>query len=207
MENSRQKSHCMDNKFVPAIADSLKALDRKIHYKLYMIWAKDGFIDETGTKHKAENTNQSYLSSVMGVSRAQFQKYIRENNPNQPGIYELFKLSKELNIPLEYFVDDTIDYTPNPSKISPTQTQRIASNQKLCTRLSSEYMKADSKVKDAEWENFIKKSGLTKKLLYCLKPEAMERLSETIKQAVDDTLSDKNNTQTPINPIDVDDFE
>ena len=40
-----------------------------------------------------------------------------------------------------------------------------------------------------------------------LKPEAMERLSVTIKQAVDDTLSDKNNTQTPINPIDVDDFE
>lgn len=37
MENSRQKSHCMDNKFVPAISDSLKALDRKIHYKLYMM--------------------------------------------------------------------------------------------------------------------------------------------------------------------------
>ena len=100
-----KEHHYCDNKYEKSIADKLSALDRKIHYKLYMLWASNPTL------------TRSNIADAMGVSRQAFTKYIREETPLVPDIYKLFRLSKQFEIPLHYFTDDDVKCMDNPQRM------------------------------------------------------------------------------------------
>ena len=86
--DNMKKPHIWENKYEEEKANKLASLDKKIHFKLYKFWAD------------RPKLTLSEIAGVMGVSRAQVQKYMREEKPETPADLNLLKLSIHYSIPL-----------------------------------------------------------------------------------------------------------
>lgn len=194
-----KKAHYNDNKYSETVADTLNAMQHKIHYKLYMIYTKDGYY-ENGSHIDAHYINLKRFSEIMGVSRQQFSKYIRENNPDTPDIYALYRLSLHTHIPFEYLVDDTIEYSASYG--SGNSEQIIDANKRLCKKLVSSQLGLENKTRAVLWNTFLNETGLDDALLQRLTETARTDLTKQVKDLVDRTLSQKDNLYVPMNPVD-----
>lgn len=194
-----KKAHYNDNKYSETVADALNAMQHKIHYKLYMIYTKDGY-NENGSHIDAHYINLKCFSEVMGVSRQQFSKYIREKNPDTPDIYALYRLSLHTSIPFEYLVDDTIEYSASYG--SGNSEQIIDANKHLCKKLVSSQLGLENKTRAVLWNTFLNETGLDDALLQRLTETARTDLTKQVKDLVDRTLLQKDNLYVPMNPVD-----
>lgn len=194
-----KKAHYNDNKYNKQVADTLKAMQHKIHYKLYMLYTKDGYY-ENGSHIDGHYTNLNRFAEMMGVSRQQFSKYIRENNPDTPDIYALYRLSQHTHIPFEYLVDDTIEYSDSCS--NGNSEQIIDANKGLCEKVVSSHLKSEIKTRTVLWNTFLNETGLGDVFLQRLTEIARKELTTQVKDLVDRALSQKDNLYVPMNPVD-----
>ena len=207
MSQNMRKSHYIDTKYQQYVADELKKLPHKVHYKLYMIYTKDGFTDDQGIKHQGQRINQSFLADAMGVSRQQFADYIKVDKPTIPKLGALHKLSRAINIPFEYLVEDTIDYLADPSAYSFDTNHKISANKKLCSNTIKDHLRKENSVSKNKLTKFLDDVGINCALMYRLTDTALLDLTHALKETVNSFLSDENNLYNPVNPIDPDDLE
>lgn len=200
MRNTQNmKKYHYKDKYEEGVANTLKSLEHQIHYKLYMIYTKYGY-DKDGSHIDSYHTSLERFAEAMGVSRQQFSKYIRPNNPHTPDIYALYKLSLYTNIPFEYLVDDTVECSESYSQVN--SEQRQGANKKLCQSTSSNYLTAEAKNRKMLWCTFVNETGLNDVFLQRLTETAREDLTTQVKDLVDCTLSQKDNLYVPMNPVD-----
>lgn len=191
---SKDKHYC-DDKFQPETANTLSALDRKVHYKLYMLWAKD------------PRLSQEEIAEAMGVSRQAFAKYIRESKPLIPDIYKLFRLSKQREIPIHYFTDDNIDYMDNPKECAIPDSYIEDVNRELIPFLINSQLDIERKDGEKKLKQLLQEVGLDRGLVQRLTDAAVSDLTHALKETVSSILADKSNINEPVNPIDPDDLE
>lgn len=182
-------------------ANKLKTLERKIHYKLYMLYTKYGYTMPDGARIDCYHTNLNDLAQFMGISRQGFSKYIDITNPTVPDAYRLYRLSQALNIPFEYFMDDSVECMENPSEYCYNSIQKTTANKSLIKQLFKDYGKNEKVIYKSEWTSFLEETGLNEVTLERLTADAKSELTQQIKALVDKTLDKKENLYVPINPI------
>lgn len=190
-----KEHHYCDNKYEKSVADKLIALDRKIHYKLYMLWASNPTL------------TRSNIADAMGVSRQAFTKYIREETPLVPDIYKLFRLSKQFEIPLHYFTDDDIECMDNPKECTIPDSYTEDANRELIPFLINSQLDIERKDGEKKLKQLLQEVGLDRGLVQRLTDVAVSNLTHALKETVTSILSDKSNINEPVNPIDPDDLE
>lgn len=190
-----KEHHYCDNKYEKSVADKLMVLDRKVHYKLYMLWASNPTL------------TRSNIADAMGVSRQAFAKYIREETPLIPDVYKLFRLSKQFEIPLHYFIDDDIDCMDNLQDCTIPDSYVEDTNRELIPFLINSHLDIECKDGERKLKQLLQEVGLDRGVVQRLTAAALSDLTHALKDTVTTILSDKNNINEPINPIDPDDLE
>lgn len=182
-------------------ANKLKTLERKIHYKLYMIYTQYGYNTPNGENVDCYHTNLTDLAQVMGVSRQGFSKYIDSTNPTVPDAYKIYKLSQALNIPFEYFMDDSVECMENPSEYRYDSNQKLTANKFLIKQLLKDFGKEEKIIRKNEWTSFLEETGLNEATLGRLTADAKHKITQEIKILVERTLAEKENLCEPITPL------
>lgn len=163
----------------------LKNMNRKIHFKLFMLWA-----DKC-------NVSKEKIAGYMGISRQAFDKYIQPSFPIEPDIYKLFRLSKAMKIPLYYFTDDSIEYMSHPENYAVPQTYDeqgdIVGEVNSC--LINSNLQSENRQSNKDLKQLLEQAGLSSALMYRLTSTAKENLAAGIRKLVERTLSDKENLQ------------
>lgn len=170
--------------------NKLKGMDRKIHFKLFMLWVTKN----TYSKEK--------IAGYMGVSRQAFDKYIQPSFPIQPDIYKLFRLSKAMNIPLHYFTDDNIECMEHPENCAVPQSYEEHGDMvgEVNSCLINSNLQSENRQSNKGLKQLLEQVGLSSALMYRLTPTAKENLAAGIRELVEHTLSDKENLQAYDNP-------
>lgn len=168
----------------------LKNMNRKVHFKLFMLW-----VDKC-------DISKEKLAGYMGVSRQAFDKYIQPTSPIEPDIYKLFRLSRAMKIPLHYFTDDNIECMSSPENCAVPQTYEEHGNmvKELNSCLINSNLQSENRQSNKDLKQLLEQAGLSSALMYRLTPTAKENLAAGIRELVEHTLSDKENLQAYDNP-------
>ena len=150
---------------------------------------------------------RSNIADAMGVSRQAFTKYIREETPLVPDIYKLCRLSKQFEIPLNYFTDDSIECMDNPKECTIPDGYSEYANRELILFLINSQLDIERKDGERKLKQLLQEAGIGHGLLQRLTDAAVSDLTHALKETVTAILSDKNNIYEPLNPIDPDDLE
>ena len=161
------------------------------------------------------DTNELYtvdeLAAFAGISRSQFRNYYNfeakyQNIHSDKKVYKYDKvplkvkisLARNLHIPLEYFVRDSIPYTDRPQDLLPYRdyhkiplSLRVSNEEKgknfltdLQLRDYERYKKSAQKdIEDIEFQ-----AGLIPEVIHGLSEESKEELTNRIKTVVEDVL-------------------
>lgn len=209
MSRKKHDEYCCENKYNEDVANALKSKSNKVHYKLYMIYTQDGYTDANGKEVKACNLSQKKFASLMGVKRQQFADYISTAyNAGVPSKRKLFKLSRKINIPYGYLVDNTTEYLREPSKYSGTEDSMRQIGSALTKEVTGEFLSSQRKDQEIVLGMLLKETGLSDIILgKRLTDTAIENLTREIKKTVEKALSIKENLYQPQNPIDIENLD
>ena len=206
MGKKKAEGYHIDRKYDDTIAETLKGLDNKVHYKLYILYANN------------PHYSQTKIAKDMGVSREQFADYIRTSadaqnpiKPNTPTILSLFRLCIAKNIPLCYFLDNNSDYMEKPEEcsIQGNDTDYVeAVNKELVPYLINKVAFRKDRLNEKHLiDCFLHDTGIIGSKFQYMTPAALEEFTQYVKKGLQDILSDKRNIIEPVNPIDPDDLE